>query len=455
MATPHDMSIMIDNESFSLLKIPRSDTGLVLKQKNLILGMFDFPALVYDMGRVGKFVYIAYNAVAGFTELQIQIREISVDITKLCDESAVTMFKFKTASGSALEGLQATYEFLLDGLEEMALISQGSLAGLAQGMASAADELQKKFHDEASRVEKALKETQLISDRQKKLKQEFDNEEEVLQAGLEAAPTNQKSAETDLEQFTTMYETAESRQHLFEKSASYSLKHLANFIAAPLRERPIFDTDGDYAKAQQACEEKLKRLDDMKKQQDLRLQSLQQLAEFPKKIKRCQDESKQAKLAMEALHNAAHGLKMLAAVMMKAALFWKKLQAHCETLSSTQMKQMIEAAVSKPQSEKMATWTKPSFMKHAIHYYGMWVALDDVCETYMHRIREVQTDLYAYLTENPTVEEARKNVQELARTFVEDLAKEKKAIIEADETDQARRQVQQEMKELEEEHKND
>ena len=100
--------VKIGDESFSIVEVPSSTTVIVSKQKERLLGSIDLPALVTDLGRVGNFVRIAYNGVAGFTDLQIQIREIGVDVTKLCDKSAVTVSKFKQASGSILGDLQGT-----------------------------------------------------------------------------------------------------------------------------------------------------------------------------------------------------------------------------------------------------------------------------------------------------------------------------------------------------------
>lgn len=71
-----------------------------------------------------------------------------------------------------------------------------------------------------------------------------------------------------------------------------------------------------------------------------------------------------------------------------------------------------------------------------MQYYSKWVALDDVCKVHMLQIKETRQDLYSYLTENPTIEEGKKNVRKLADMFAADLKaaqdklaeKEKKAL---------------------------
>ena len=70
-------------------------------------------------------------------------------------------------------------------------------------------------------------------------------------------------------------------------------------------------------------------------------------------------------------------------------------------------------------------------------YYSKWVALDDVCGVYMLQIRDTRQDLYNYLEENPTIEQAKKNVRHLASELAKDLkqaqeklAKEKEKALE-------------------------
>ena len=62
------------------------------------------------------------------------------------------MAKFKQASGSILGDLQGTYQFLLDGLEDMALETLHAVAEVAKDMAAAADQLHNDFDEESQRV---------------------------------------------------------------------------------------------------------------------------------------------------------------------------------------------------------------------------------------------------------------------------------------------------------------
>lgn len=186
----------------------------------------------------------------------------------------------------------------------------------------------------------------------------------------------------------------------------------------------MFDTDADYRRAQEAREEKLRHLEAMQRERKTRRKALQDIAEFAKKIENCKDDSELAEVAISALHRAMGGLQKLSAMMMKAALFWKQMQVHCEQLAKEKMQRLVASALKMPEEKRIRVWTSNGIKTNAVKYYAQWVALDDVCTVYMGKIQETQKDLYGYLTENPTLSEARENVRELAISFGADLERE-------------------------------
>ena len=58
------------------------------------------------------------------------------------------------------------------------------------------------------------------------------------------------------------------------------------------------------------------------------------------------------------------------------------------------------------------------------------VALNCLCSEYVEHIKLTQKDLYKYIVENPTYEESRRNVGELAKIFLANLKKDQEAIAE-------------------------
>ena len=414
--------VKIGSEEFSIVEVPSSATAVVKKQREELLGSIDLPDLVEDLGRVGSFVRLAYNGTAGHTELQIQIREIGYDVTKLCDKSAVTVSKFKQASGSILDDLQGTYQFLLDGLEDIALETLASVSEVAKGMATAAEELHKDFTDESHKVEGVLKDTMKEKGEEVRKKKEIEERLRKFEMDRIRAEKQREALAQDYTECEKRYREAEEKQEKAQASAGNPFKALVNAFVAPLGIR-AYDTEGDKERAKEYQEEKLKHLDDMKQQREQRRAALEEIAVFAKHIIDCREDADLADAAIDALHKAMGGLQKLSALMLKVALFWKQMQMHCETLARDKMQKMIMRAMKRPEKERLRVWTAKSFKTQAIKYYAQWVALDDVCAIYMTKIKQTQKTLYSYLTENPTLSESRANVRQLAIQFSDDLKK--------------------------------
>ena len=430
--------VKIGSEEFSIVEVPSSATTVVRKQREYLLGTIDLSVLVEDLGRVGNFVRLAYNGTAGHTELQIQIREIGYDVTKLCDKSAVTVSEFKRASGSILDSLQGTYQFLLDGLEDIALETLASVSEVAKGMATAAEELHKDFEDESLKVEGVWKDTKKEKREEERKKKEIEEKLRKLEMDRIRAEMQREASEQGHTESEKRYREAEEKQEKAQASAASPVKAIVNAFVSPFG-FTAFDIEGDKERAKEYREEKLKHLDDMKQQREQRRAALEEIAVFAKRIIDCREDADLADAAIGALHEAMGGLQKLSALMLKVALFWKQMQKHCETLAKDEMQKMVMRAMKRPEKERSRVWTATSFKTQAIRYYAQWVALDDVCTTYMAKIKETQKTLYSYLTENPTLSESRANVRQLAIQFNDDLKKVHSEIDEKNAADEKER----------------
>lgn len=436
MASNSKAVVKIGDETFSILELPPTGTLVVEEQKQRLLGSVDLESLVSDLGKVGSFVRLAYNGVAGYTDLQIEIREIGYNVTKLCDKSAVTVTKFKQASGSILEDLQGTYQFLLDGFEKMALVTLQSVTEVAKDMVAAAEQLHKDFDEESQRVEVALKNTKKKKGTEEERKKTLADEVKTLEVQKKTSEQEKVSAEEDFKEFEGKYTAAQARETEFHAKATNPLKSVANAVMSIFTGgRKVFDTDADLEVSREARAEKIIFLQEMKKQREVRSKALKEIAEFTTKIVNCQDDSELADVAIGALHSAVGGLQKLSSIMLKAALFWKQVQVHCDQLAKQKMQTMIKSAMDMPKAERVELWTSDGFKVQAVQYYAKWVALDGVCAIYMGKIKETQRGLYAYLEENLTLEQARRKVPELAEAFKKELAMEQKAIEEKDSAD--------------------
>lgn len=412
-----DPIVKYKDEAFNILEIPKSNSALVKEHEDLVLTSADLDSLVSDLSLVGKFTRIAYNGVAGYTDLQIKIRRIAVDVTKLCRESTILVREFKLKSSTILVDLQATYQFLIDGMEDMAIVTLQSTATEAQGMAEAAERLANAFEKESKLVENAHGDTLKTKDAEKKRKDDLEEKMKRLEIERTKRVTESAAVEQDIAFHGQQYARADARHAAYETSSDGFFEAIYNFFTGRNDER-----------IRAAREDKERHLQEMSKLRRIRSKALADIAEFSKKMENCQEESELTEAAIQSLHKAIGGLKALSNVMRRISDFWKTLELECKKLGGEDMRKMIEEAMRRPEEKRAAVWGSTSFKNKALLYYARWVALGNICGTSYEKMKLTQNELYEYLEENPTTEEARRNVRQLAIIFSKELEVEQKAI---------------------------
>ena len=442
MAESSNQLVVINDTTYSMVERPPSDTELVVAERKKLLGHIDLRSLVQDLGRVGRCIQLAFNGVVAagpqYTELQIKVQRLGYDVTRLCDKSAVTVSKFKRASTTILTDLQSTYEYLLSGFEDMALDTLSSVSDLAGQMAAAAEDLHRSFDDEAHKVEQVLEETQHEEGEQERYALEMKKQKIDFEQKL-------KDQEHLLRGAAKLEEQAEARYRECELQADKAIQdlgddggffqRLGNGLTNKYLGAPVFGKSKETKQQQHEAINKNKReaLEMRMKREKERIEAFKKLGEFTVKLKNCDGEEEFAKSSAQALHKAMEGLKILAALMMQAALFWKQMQDHCQALADDKLKDKVESAMSKyDDTKRLKLWTSKPFKIQAVRFYAGWVALDSVCGEYMEAIKETQAELYKYIQENPTYESAKQTVGELARAFQKEIEDAQKACAERD-----------------------
>ena len=433
-----DSQVVINDETFDLATIPNAKSKMVLKAKDLLLGSLDLQSLVDDLRKLGNFIRVAYNGVAGHTEVQIKVERVGYKVTKLADKSAVTVHQFKGASQSVLQELKSTYQYLLDGFEEMALETLSMLTEVAAAMAKAADELHSDFEKATDDIIDVLEDTQKAKGAEEKQKKTREEERKDFESRIKQAEQRQKNALEAEAKAQLLYDKAQEKEdealdkqdsllstvgRIFNGMISAAGNAMTgNMEKAAEAMEKIGDKSGYKEAIKMANQEKMKHLDELQKEREIRQKAIEECIEFAEKIQRCQDDNTLAEAAIEALHRSIGALKSLSAIMMKAAVFWQQTQSHCESMAKGDTQKMVQKALDKYDDDKrLKFWTSTGFKKSAVQYYSKWVALDDVCGVYMLQIRDTRQDLYNYLEENPTIEQAKKNVRQLASEFAKDL----------------------------------
>ena len=417
--------VIIDGEKYNLDVVPAADSKVVVKEKEKLLRVVDLKTIVDDLGHAGAFIRVAYNGVkaAGprYTELQIEIQELGYEITKLCDESALTVSGFEMASATVLDDLEATYRFLLRNQEAIAIETLSSVSKLAGEMEKAALALHDKFEKQEIKVRNTLKKTQTVQGEAAIRIEEKEIEHQQLQIQLQ----HQQELLDDAKRLEHEAEANRRQIEAKENEAISSIKHIG-----PLKSmfNAIFGYEVfDEGTKKLDCwkEKHIQALENESKVRKQRYEAMEGMTTFAVMIQNCQSEQEMATVAVDALHKTVDALKELITAVMQAATFWRQMQKYCRRLSSDRIKvevKIMQEEVSK--DERMKMWTSGTFKKQAIHFYAGWVALNSLCSDYVEHIKETRKDLYEYIKENPTYKESRKNIHELAKQFLTDIKKD-------------------------------
>ena len=407
------------SKQYSLLEAPAESSKVVVEQKKQLLGEIDLEALINDLSRAGKFVRVAYNGVAGNTDLQITVQQIGYDMTKLCNKAAITVIQFSRASHSVVLDLQSTYEYLMGGLEEMAVDTLGAVSKLAGDMALAAEELGKAFEKEEEKIEDTLMRTQREKGEEEKCKRQNEVHKKEKEAAIkqkDEAVEAEKRAEEAYRQ--AQLEEAENAG----ASAGLAVLSVLLIPAAPFTIAGAVLTG---KKAREAKREKIRQLEIMKEQDDERKKALEKIATFAEQIVSYDARAEigiGGDTAIDALHKAIGALKSLTVTMMRAADFWKKMEVHCKSIASAEMEAKLKKALEVGE-KKIAIWASPVFKREALHFFARWVALECVCTTYSKKIKAIQEQLYKSIQENPTFEESRACIKAIAADLIKDIKK--------------------------------
>ena len=411
--------VRYEDETFDILEIPKRNSALVKEYEDFVSARADLDYLVADLNMVGKFTQMAYNGVAGYTDLQIKIRRIGVNVSRLCDQSTNMVWEFERKSRTIVVDLQTTYQFLIDGMEDMAIVTLQSTATVAQGMAEAAEQLAKEFDKEFERVEDAHDDTLKTKDSEKKRKSDLEEEKRIAKIERDKKVTESADFEQDLAFHGQQYARADARQTAHEEQDDNVFVAMYNFF-----------TGGKSERIRAARQEKEKHLQEMSKIRMIRSKARRDIAEFSKRMENCQEDIVLTEAAITSLQKAMGGLKALSNVMRRLSQFWKTLESECKQLGHQDITVMIEAVMKKPKEERAEGWGSTGFKRKAILYYARWVALGNICGTSHEKMKVTQKELYKYLEENFTTEEARKNVQKLAAKFSKELDEEEQKDIE-------------------------
>lgn len=401
-----------EGETYSLLEIPKSTTKLVVSAKQYMTKNVDLPQLAKDLSNLGKLLRLAFHGVVGHDiELQKKVRKLFYDVVDLSDESVRTINEFQSASDTAVRNLKATYKYLVDGLDDLAIVKLKKIAEDAEDMKKAADHLAKKYRDEAKIVRELQAEASEAEDKSRRSSEEKEKQRRIAEAERE----KQQRIHDDMVQ-TEMKAEKEYEEARRKEAAEIDnqklglLKGMMNTVFGAYKQ--------DCAVSRKAAEihgkDKEMYYDDMIKSRAKRRVALEEIASFAKKMEQLSIESKLESAAAESLHHADTALLNLADIMSCTSEFWKGTADMCKKLCSSEAIEQIKIVSGYDDEKRRQVYDDEEFKLSGIKYYGTWVAIKEICETCRDGIKNSQREVHAYIRENPTKEEARTTVQQLA-----------------------------------------
>lgn len=127
---------------------PQSD--LVLQAKDAVLELLDFPLLVTYFEELQTSLRVSHEAVTKLSSERLlkPVNDLMFSSAVLCDKTVLVLGKYSRACSDILETLQTTYQYLLDGIEDMALDCFSDIAdGMVKELFDPTTKLQKQLQD--------------------------------------------------------------------------------------------------------------------------------------------------------------------------------------------------------------------------------------------------------------------------------------------------------------------
>ena len=481
MASDPATSVFIDGEEYSLIAEPPESSALVVAERKELASILDLETLVDDLGKVGGFIRISYNATASAGpnrethKLHIKIEKLGFEINDICSKSTVTIANFRSTTRTILEELKSVYEYLLEGYEDMAVDSMSCLSTLAKKMADAAWELHDDFTQQYKKVQDTLVATKdrkeeeelekiALENKQKDLARKLKRQREIIEEIKEKERLAREQREmyerkeddeisnikvgllesicdavTSIAPLAVLGTAAVSRVAKAAIGTGKVSTGAAGGVPAGVAAAAVGGGIGEklFGGKRKAAEKRAalyrenvkQKLEEEKAFWNQRQASTEQQDNFLSEIESCRDQQSDTEIAIKFLHQASKCLKELAVIMERAATFWMQLQQHCQNLAEDHIKDQIENVVKQPEKKRQAFWRSGPFKRKAVAYYAKWVALNGMCHYYLGKIKVTQADLRDYIRENPTREEARKALPDLIKTYRADLKQEQERIM--------------------------
>lgn len=386
--------------------------------------------LVEDLEIVGHFLEIAKYGVAAAenTDLQIRVQKIGTTITKLSLKSHTVIGDFRRASRRVILALTATYEYLLRGMEDVAVTMLSDVIDEASRMAKIAKEMQVSFEEKIDEVTQVYEAAIKAQGLERETKMKLHDEIQHFKLLRSSADQQLKSAIEAEKRAWKMFEEAKNKEFKALGKQLSPFQSLINAFTTVKFGVQMFNLDSYKSVAEAAKQEKLLHFEAAKEQHQLQLTAKQCMKESAMKIERSNEKTELASAAIEALHGTIGGLYAVSTIMLRAAQFWENMQKHLETLKRPLIEKEVKAVMQYDRTERYNVWVSDDFKERGMNCYAVWVALEEVCTEYMDKLLLTNEKLFHMLEENPRPDQASAHLPELVNKFLPDLERQTRAL---------------------------
>ncbi|MEB3177870.1 MAG: hypothetical protein VKL59_02345 [Nostocaceae cyanobacterium] len=159
-------------------------------------------------------------------------------------------------------------------------------------------------------------------------------------------------------------------------------------------------------------------------------EALANLAQYAVELKYTTDESSSIETAIKSLEFAIQALQGVVAALSQTTLFWRNMANYCKnTLASPNFVEDLDFIQSCfTVAERQDYYSSEEFISKAVTNVAQWVALNNVCDTYLITVQEVYGKVNKNHGNPPTDDQAAAQVAGLAQAVLKSAQNEAAAI---------------------------
>lgn len=205
-------SLRVNNETYSLTKIPDSSSSLVQAEMQNVLHDLNLASILTDLDRAADLIYLAYNGVAGTGVLAASVSSKQKKLGDLCADCVITMTAFRQGTQDILFNLIDAFENLLAAEEEIALEILAECGDYAKDMSVKCEKLANGFNQLKIDTEKDSVSAEIAVGKQVDKLEEIRKRRAEMQATLNKQKENSEMLRLTLEELKTEITEAKEQE---------------------------------------------------------------------------------------------------------------------------------------------------------------------------------------------------------------------------------------------------